>query len=366
MSLFITDNYDDHVRFVSQVENGSKLDEGQLGDELPPPPTYEAIRCSEPQALLTRHLSPDPVQDSPSQCQIRPGQDSQGTQGELSELVCFGMLRDIRVEINPALDTYSLSFDRSFGLPDTFASLALSLQWNRSDFLSKQGISLAKLNPETHRQLSSISVEEDPIWLGVMPMDELQQRLGVVTKISSSSSPSSSSSSSSSSANCSSSMGTCTMDILVIGPLAIEDALARELGQHRLYLDHPDPMPKQFKYYNPQWFYTEGTLFYEPLVTPPPPETADRNEMNGSDNESEVTGEDKDEGKQRRRRERRRERRHGVHQVVSASYAKPPRTRCANTRHQTSDFTSDGEEDILSKVHWHSPLILDEDQGRFS
>lgn len=44
MSLFITDNYDDHVRFVSQVENGSKLDEGQLGDELPPPPTYEAIR----------------------------------------------------------------------------------------------------------------------------------------------------------------------------------------------------------------------------------------------------------------------------------------------------------------------------------
>lgn len=41
-------------------------------------------------------LVSDPVQDSPSQCQIRPGQDSQGTQGENSELVCFGMVRDMR------------------------------------------------------------------------------------------------------------------------------------------------------------------------------------------------------------------------------------------------------------------------------
>ena len=45
MPLFITDNEDEYVRFVNQVENGSRLDEGQLGDELPPPLTYEeAIR----------------------------------------------------------------------------------------------------------------------------------------------------------------------------------------------------------------------------------------------------------------------------------------------------------------------------------
>ncbi|GLA43586.1 hypothetical protein AnigIFM63309_001515 [Aspergillus niger] len=75
MPLFITDNYDEYVRFVNQVENGSQLDEGQLGDELPPPPTYEeAIRCPAPQALSTRHLSPDPVQDSPPRYQNGSGQ----------------------------------------------------------------------------------------------------------------------------------------------------------------------------------------------------------------------------------------------------------------------------------------------------
>ncbi|KAI2950998.1 hypothetical protein CBS147322_5235 [Aspergillus niger] len=266
------------------VQDALQLEDDQLCGESSPPPYSEVICSPAPQALSPEHLPPDPVQDSLQQCHNNLVQDLQGTQGENADHVCFGMLRDIYVQIKPAQDLHSLSGDQSFGIPNTFATLALSIQWNRGDFLSKTGTPIATLNCETHRQLSSIRVDEDPIWLGVMPMDELQQRIRVVKKRSSLSS-SLSPFSTSSSADFSSSMETCKMNIFVFGPLVIEDVLARELGWHRLYLDHPDPMPDQVKYYNPQWFYTEGTPFYERLVSPPIPGTADQHQhdMDNSD-----------------------------------------------------------------------------------
>ncbi|GCB26062.1 hypothetical protein AAWM_08947 [Aspergillus awamori] len=261
------------------VQDALQLEDDQLCGESSPPPYSEAICSPAPQALSPEHLPPDPVQDSLQQCHNNLVQDLQGTQGENAD-----HLRDIYVQIKPAQDLHSLSGDQSFGIPNTFATLALSIQWNRGDFLSKTGTPIATLNCETHRQLSSIRVDEDPIWLGVMPMDELQQRIRVVKKRSSLSS-SLSPFSTSSSADFSSSMETCKMNIFVFGPLVIEDVLARELGWHRLYLDHPDPMPDQVKYYNPQWFYTEGTPFYERLVSPPIPGTADQHQhdMDNSD-----------------------------------------------------------------------------------
>ncbi|GLA31977.1 hypothetical protein AnigIFM63326_010892 [Aspergillus niger] len=257
------------------VQDALQLEDDQLCGESSPPPYSEVICSPAPQALSPEHLPPDPVQDSLQQCHNNLVQDLQGTQGENADHVCFGM---------PAQDLHSLSGDQSIGIPNTFATLALSIQWNRGDFLSKTGTPIATLNCETHRQLSSIRVDEDPNWLGVMPMDELQQRIRVVKKRSSLSS-SLSPFSTSSSADFSSSMETCKMNIFVFGPLVIEDVLARELGWHRLYLDHPDPMPDQVKYYNPQWFYTEGTPFYERLVSPPIPGTADQHQhdMDNSD-----------------------------------------------------------------------------------
>ncbi|GKZ21144.1 hypothetical protein AbraCBS73388_006805 [Aspergillus brasiliensis] len=250
---------------ANQVHDASQLEDG--GELLPPPPYSEAIRCPVPQAPLPRQLSPDPVQQSPPQYHNSPLQDLQGTQEDNADRVCFGMLRDIDIKFYPAQDPHLSSFDQLFTEHDTFALLALSMHWDRCDFLSKQGTRILTVNYKTHRDLSSIRVEERPIWLGVMPMDELQQRINEATE----KSPSSSS------------MGTCKMNILGIGPLTIAKALANHFDPREVQLYDPIPKPDHIKYHNPQWWYGVGPPLCErQKPSPPTPETTNQHEMNGS------------------------------------------------------------------------------------
>ncbi|OJI84908.1 hypothetical protein ASPTUDRAFT_28627 [Aspergillus tubingensis CBS 134.48] len=235
----------------------------------------EAICSPAPQALSPKHLAPEHVQDPPQQCHKNNDKVLQSTQEDKAEYICFGMLRDVDIKIQPVLGSYSLSVDQSFGIPDTFASLTLSIKPTRSDFLSNEGTCIATIDYATHRRISSIKVEEDPIWLAVIPMNELRRKIRAVTKNSSSGSYSPSS-------------WTYKINILAIGLSTIGKPLAKQLtqrqhGRRQLQLRCPVPKPTLIRYYNPQWSYRLGPPPSEQLKPSHTPGIANQKELNGSD-----------------------------------------------------------------------------------
>ncbi|GAQ35914.1 uncharacterized protein AtWU_04012 [Aspergillus tubingensis] len=235
----------------------------------------EAICSPAPQALSPKPLAPEPVQDPPQQCHNNNDKVLQSTQEDKAEYICFGMLRDVDIKIQPVLGSYSLSVDQSFGIPDTFASLTLSIKPSQSDFLSSEGACIATIEYATHRRISSIKVEEDPIWLGVIPKKKIRQKIRAVTK-------------SFSSGSYSPSSWTYKINILAIGLSTIAKPLADQLtqpqhGRRQLQLRCPVPKPDQIRYYNPQWSYTLGPPPSEQLKPPHTPRIANQKELNGSD-----------------------------------------------------------------------------------
>ncbi|RAH52370.1 hypothetical protein BO85DRAFT_507482 [Aspergillus piperis CBS 112811] len=240
----------------------------QAGDDS------EAICSPAPQALSPKHLAREHVQDPPQQCHTINDKVLQSTQEDKAEYICFGMLRDVDIQVQPVLGRYSLSVDQSFGIPDTFASLPLDIKPRRCEFLSNEGACIATIDYATHRRISSLKLEEDPIWLGVMPKKKLRRKIRAVTKDFSSGSYSPSS-------------WTYKINILAIGLSTIAKPLAKQLtlpqhGRRQLQLRCPIPKPDQIRYYNPQWSYRLGPPPSEQLK-PHTPRIANQKELNGSD-----------------------------------------------------------------------------------
>ncbi|GKZ73596.1 hypothetical protein AnigIFM50267_010526 [Aspergillus niger] len=151
---------------------------------------------------------------------------------------------------------------------EVFASLNLFIQDDRCDIVSKQGIYIATLNNKTHHALSSIRLPEPPTWLGAIPKFELQQRIKSVAE-------------SSPTAQWSSKV-TCTMSVLVIGSPSIAQVLARELAQHHLFLQHPDPKP-DLEYNNPQYLSLAGAPCLDRPILPPILGITKQNDTDGLD-----------------------------------------------------------------------------------
>ncbi|KAI2909922.1 hypothetical protein CBS147371_9294 [Aspergillus niger] len=187
---------------------------------------------------------------------------------EKDRIVCFGMLRNIQIQINHIQDSQFLCFDEILGDNEVFASLNLFIQDDRCDIVSKQGIYIATLNNKTHHALSSIRLPEPPTWLGVIPKFELQQRIKSVAE-------------SSPTAQWSSKV-TCTMSVLVIGSPSIAQVLARELAQHHLFLQHPDPKP-DLEYNNPQYLSLAGAPCLDRPILPPILGITKQNDTDGLD-----------------------------------------------------------------------------------
>lgn len=61
---------------------------------------------------------------------------------------------------------------------------------------------------------------------------------------------------------------TSTMDILIFGPQTIGDALARHLGKHHLFLQHPYQMATTVEYDNPQYLGTTRDAFTKTTDVP--------------------------------------------------------------------------------------------------
>ncbi|PLB50322.1 hypothetical protein P170DRAFT_463556 [Aspergillus steynii IBT 23096] len=196
------------------------------------------------------NLSPHNTFHLPApECRDLKDQSSQDTHEEPPPTrLCFGMLRDIQVRIDHIKDPQSLHFTDIPGEHE-FASLDLSIQDDRCDILSL-GTSIATMNRKTHHALNSIRLPDPPIWTGVMPKSELQQRL-----IAAGTSPRS--------------KVTCKMSVLVIGAPSIAQTLARELAKYHLFLQHPDPKPANLGYDNPQYLSLVGAPCLDRPILPP-------------------------------------------------------------------------------------------------
>ncbi|PYH69626.1 DEAD/DEAH box helicase [Aspergillus vadensis CBS 113365] len=222
-----------------------------------------------PQVLQHNLLPSHPLQVSALQESDLNVQNLQRIQEyETDRIVCFGMLRNIQIRINHVQDPQSLCFDEILGDTGDFASLDLFIQDDRCDIVSKQGIYIATLNTRTQHALSSIRLPEAPTWLGVIPKFELQQRIKSVAE-------------SSATAQWSSKV-TCTMSVLVIGSPSIAQALARELAQHHLFLQHPEPKP-DLEYSNPQYLSWAGAPCLDRPILPPILGIAKQNDTDGLD-----------------------------------------------------------------------------------
>ncbi|KAL4917127.1 P-loop containing nucleoside triphosphate hydrolase protein [Aspergillus aurantiobrunneus] len=125
--------------------------------------------------------------------------------------ICFGMLRDIQIPIDPVQDPQCILFGEILRQTKVFASLELS-------------------------------TTERPTWTGVIPISELQQKMIIaaetVPKLAS--------------------KVTCMMSILVSEPRPIGKTLAKELARHHLFLQHPDAKPDDLEYDNPQYLSLVG------------------------------------------------------------------------------------------------------------
>jgi hypothetical protein len=153
-----------------------------------------------------------------------------------------GQLRDIKIRIDPVEDPQALRFDHIRDENGIFASLGLSIEDNRCDILCHDTY-IATMNTKTQFALSSIRLGEQPTWTGVVPMQELQEKMMAAAE-STSKGPS---------------RITCTMGILVSGPRSIAQDLAKQLARQHLFLQNPVPIPPNLEYNNPQFLYLVGT-----------------------------------------------------------------------------------------------------------
>lgn len=72
------------------------------------------------------------------------------------------------------------------------------------------------------------------------------------------------------------------MSVLVIGSPSIAQVLARELAQHHLFLQHPDPKP-DLEYNNPQYLSLAGAPCLDRPILPPILGITKQNDTDGLD-----------------------------------------------------------------------------------
>ncbi|KAL2843330.1 SNF2 family N-terminal domain-containing protein [Aspergillus pseudoustus] len=214
---------------------------------------------SHPQTFLTPHVlhpnsSPQNSFQLPKDhCYRNEEEDVEGIQrADDSRRICFGMLKNIQIRIDPVQDYQELSFDEILGENNVFVSLDLFVQDDRCDVLT-QRTHIATMNSKTHHALSSLRLPERPKFLGIISKPELQEKLSAAAE---------------SSVNRSARV-TCPMSILVTGPLSMAQILAKEFARYHLFLQHPEPKPIDLEYNNPQFLSLVGTPCLDRPILPP-------------------------------------------------------------------------------------------------
>jgi hypothetical protein len=109
------------------------------------------------------------------------------------------------------------------------------------------------MNTKTHSALKSLQNSENLKYIGLIPRSELQQKLSAAAE----------------SLGVSSTKLPCLMGILIFGPRFVAETLAKDLSRYRLFLQHPDYLPDDARYDNPQYLKITGSSFANGAILPP-------------------------------------------------------------------------------------------------
>ncbi|KFA52196.1 hypothetical protein S40293_00600 [Stachybotrys chartarum IBT 40293] len=185
---------------------------------------------------------------------IRYDSSSQISMNKWEEL-CFGMLTNAKIRVcRTRKPTEVVTFDE-IERDKTFVSLSLEHQNDRCDILSR-GTSVAVLNERTHAALKSLTTRYPGLRLvGLMLATELSQKIRMAAIV----------------PNPNPSKLSTTMSIIVFGHRLIADSVVKELSRHRLFLQHPNPMPNEVAYENPQYLASVASPFSNGSILPPIP-----------------------------------------------------------------------------------------------
>ncbi|KAK3377269.1 SNF2 family N-terminal domain-containing protein [Lasiosphaeria ovina] len=168
--------------------------------------------------------------------------------------ICFGMLKDIQIRINHTVNRPAMTLNEVQGKDGTvFVSLDLVIGEDRCDILAS-GFPIAIMNKKMHLALKSLVSQ--PLYRGMVPREEFQQKIAAAEISPGIASPNVS----------------CTVAIILCGPRSIGESLAKDLSRFRLFLQHPNPKPLGLEYENSQYLRMFGSwlpngAFLAPIPT---------------------------------------------------------------------------------------------------
>ncbi|KAI1777215.1 SNF2 family N-terminal domain-containing protein [Hypoxylon cercidicola] len=152
---------------------------------------------------------------------------------------CFGTLCDIRIQWISTASHQKLVNQRGLNKQDTY-DVSLVLANGRYEVVDVFGDIVATLNKKTHMAFSKLTAVNQIRFSGNVQKD------GSNLLTTGGKPPANGSSAYS------------LVDLLVFGPQSIANNLAKDLSRHRLFLQHPNPLPVVVPYDNPQYLRMTG------------------------------------------------------------------------------------------------------------
>jgi SWI/SNF-related matrix-associated actin-dependent regulator of chromatin subfamily A3 len=170
----------------------------------------------------------------------------------VKNVVNINQLRDVQIKIIGIRSKEPKNLEEIEGDEDIFVYLKLVFGQDRCDIQLK-GINVATMNTTTHHALMSLSSKEKIRYEALVPQPEFKQKSSAAVQSLGVDAP----------------QMTCSMNIQLFGVRSTADTVAKELSKHRLFLQHPHPMPFTVTYENPQYFSMVGSSFTNGAVLPP-------------------------------------------------------------------------------------------------
>ncbi|KAI1410434.1 SNF2 family N-terminal domain-containing protein [Hypoxylon sp. FL1857] len=171
------------------------------------------------------------------------------TSTDPSDEICFGMLCDIQIQWTPVTSRQKLN-TISTG-DDEVSDIKLQFSDGRGSLIDASGNDIAVLNNKTHLALSGLASKSQIHFSGIIRGDN-QKSLATNSGKPPTRGPNARS----------------FADFLVFGVRAIADDLAKELSRHRMFLQHPLPLPSNVPYENPQYLNIAGASFSNGSLLP--------------------------------------------------------------------------------------------------
>ncbi|KAE9373912.1 hypothetical protein N431DRAFT_466160 [Stipitochalara longipes BDJ] len=185
---------------------------------------------------------------------LATGSGSHKSYARKEEEIFFGMLKGVEIKIIANQNKDPKSFENIGRDEDIFTYLDLIFGQDRCD-VQFQGINIATMQTKTQHALQQlISCSNGRVrYKALVPRADLKEKLDAVVQP----------------LSIDKSKLSWSMNMQVFGVRSIADTVAKELSKYRLFLQHPNPVPFNAAYENPQFLSIVQPSFSNGAILPP-------------------------------------------------------------------------------------------------